>query len=267
MGRVQDKVVLVSGAARGIGANIAMRLAKEGAFLFVSDVLDEQAVQVVAEITNHGGRAEALHLDVTCEASWVAAVDHILTVCGKLDVLVNNAGMVLAQDFEAVSLEDWRTMVDVNMTSVFLGSKVCAPALRQAGRNSAGGSSIINLSSVSGLVAAPNDPLYAMTKGGVTLFTKSTAVTFANKGDPIRVNAIHPGFVETEMGKQMMVAQGQRLGVDDADQMRELAEQRHPIGRIGQTSDIANAALYLASDEAAFITGSSLVVDGGLTAL
>ena len=185
----------------------------------------------------------------------------------RQQTLVNNAGIVLARDFEEVGLEDWRNMVDVNMNSVFLGSKVCAPALRQAGHNSAGGSSIINISSVSGLVAAPNDPLYAMTKGGVTLFSKSTAIAFANKGDPIRVNAIHPGFVETEMGKQVIVAQGKRLGVDDVDQMRALAEQRHPMGRIGKTVDIANAALYLASDEAAFVTGSSLVVDGGLTAL
>ena len=267
MARMLDKVVLVSGAARGIGANIATRMAKEGAFVFVSDVLDDQATQVVNEIINDGGKAEMLHLDVTCEASWLAAVNHVLTLGGQLDVLVNNAGIVLARDFEEVSLEDWRNMVDVNMTSVFLGSKICAPALRQAGHNSAGGSSIINISSVSGLVAAPNDPLYAMTKGGVTLFSKSTAIAFANKGDPIRVNAIHPGFVETEMGKQVIMAQGQRLGVDDVDQMRALAEQRHPMGRIGKTVDIANAALYLASDEAAFVTGSSLVVDGGLTAL
>lgn len=262
---MQDKVVLVSGAARGIGAHIAARMASEGAFVFVSDILVEQATQVAADINTDGGKAEPLSLDVTCEASWQAAVDHILDACGKLDVLVNNAGMVLAQDFEAVSLADWQTMVDVNMTSVFLGSKVCAPALRQAGQNSAGGSSIINISSVAGLVAAPNDPLYAMTKGGVTLFTKSTAVTFANKGDPVRVNSIHPGFIETQMAEQVMAAQAKRMGVEDS-KMRALAEQRHPLGRLGQTSDIANAALYLASDEAAFVTGSNLVVDGGLTA-
>ena len=266
MGRMQDKVVLISGAARGIGAQIATRMASEGAFVFVSDILDDQAAEVAAKITADGGKAESLLLDVTRELSWQVAVDRVLNIAGKLDVLVNNAGMVLAQDFEAVSLEDWQTMVDVNMTSVFLGSKVCAPALKQAGHNSIGGSSIINISSVAGLVAAPNDPLYAMTKGGVTLFTKSTAITFANKGEPIRVNSIHPGFIDTQMGKQVMVAQAKRLGVDDANEMRALAEQRHPLGRLGKTSDIANAALYLASDEAAFITGSSLVVDGGLTA-
>lgn len=266
MGRMQGKVVLISGAARGIGAKIAARMASEGAFVFVSDILDDQAAQVAAEITADGGQARPLHLDVTRETSWQAAIGTVLEVRGKLDVLVNNAGIVLAQDFEEVSLEDWQTMVDVNMTSVFLGSKICAPALKQAGHNSVGGSSIINLSSVAGLVAAPNDPLYAMTKGGVTLFTKSTAVAFATKGEPIRVNSIHPGVIDTQMGEQVIVAQAKRLGVDDADEIRALTEQRHPLGRIGQTSDVANAALYLASDEAAFITGSSLVVDGGLTA-
>ena len=265
MGRMQDKVVLISGAARGIGAQIARRMASEGAVVFVSDILVEQAAEVAAAITADEGKAESLQLDVTSESSWQTAVDYVVSSAGKLDVLVNNAGLFLAQDFEDVSLQDWQRLVDVNMTSVFLGSKVCAPALRQAGRNSAG-SSIVNLSSIAGLVASPLDPLYGMTKGGVTLFTKATAVNFANKGDPIRVNCIHPGVIDTEMGGLFMAAQSKRLGIDDPNEIRTFTEQRHPLGRMGQTSDIANAALYLASDEAAFITGSSLVVDGGLTA-
>ncbi|MFT5259700.1 MAG: 3(or 17)beta-hydroxysteroid dehydrogenase [Saprospiraceae bacterium] len=259
-------MVLISGAARGIGAQTAQSMALEGAIVFIADILDEQSQKVAREINDHGDKAFALHLDVTDENSWQKVIDSVLESTGQLDVLVNNAGIVLAQNFEEASLQDWQKLVNVNMTSVFLGTKLCAPALRKSGHNSVGGSSIINLSSVLGLVAAPNDPLYSMTKGGVTLFTKSTAVTFANKGDPIRVNSIHPGVIETQMGEQVIAAQAKRLGITDANRVRELTAERHPIGRMGQTKDVANAALFWASDKAAFITGSNLVVDGGYTA-
>ena len=266
MNRLQDKVVLITGAARGIGAETARTMANEGATVFLADILDEQAAHTAAEISSNGGKAFPLHLDVTSESSWQKAVASLLNLAEKLDVLVNNAGMILAKDFEQVSLQEWHKMVDVNMTSIFLGTKLCASALRSAGKQSAVGSSIINLSSIAGLIAAPNDPLYSMTKGGVTVFTKSTAITFANKGDRIRVNSIHPGVIETQMGAQVIDAQAKRMGINDANEAQALTAQRHPLGRIGQTGDIANAAVYLASDESGFMTGSSMIIDGGLTA-
>ena len=147
-----------------------------------------------------------------------------------------------------------------------LGTKFCAPALREGAKHSEHGSAIVNLSSIVGLVGAPNDPLYAMTKGGVTLFTKSTALGFASKGDRIRVNSVHPGVVDTAMGDLAMGALANRLGVTDTDKARQLTIGRHPMGRIAETADVANAVLFLASDESAFMTGVSLPVDGGYTA-
>ena len=266
MKRLQNKIVLITGAARGIGAETARLMAKHGATVVVSDILIRQAEQVVTEINNAGGKAYVLELDVTSESSWKSAIQEIIDGNGKLDILVNNAGFLVAKGFEEVSLEEWQKLVDVNMTSVFLGTKVCAPALRESAKYSKQGSSIVNISSIAGMVAAPNDPLYAMTKGGVTIFTKSTAVAFANKGDRIRVNSVHPGVVDTEMGNLAIQAQAKRLGVADTVKVRKLSEDRHPLGRIGETSEIANAVVFLASDEAAFITGISMPVDGGYTA-
>ena len=266
MKRLQDKTALITGAARGIGAETARVLADSGAAVFIADILIDQARQVASQINDNGGKAFTIELDVTSENSWQSAINEVTNTAGNLDILVNNAGILLAKDFEEVSVEEWKTLADVNMTSVFLGTKICAPALRESGNRSPHGSAIVNLSSVAGLVAAPNDALYAMTKGGVTLFTKSTAVSFANKGDRIRVNAIHPGVIDTEMGDMAIAAQAKRLGITDTNKVRQLSADRHPVGRIGETSDVANAVLFLASDEAAFVTGASLAVDGGYTA-
>ena len=167
---------------------------------------------------------------------------------------------------EEAALEEWWKLVDANMTSVFLGTKMCAPALRESGKRSDHGSSIVNVSSIAGLVAAPNDPLYAMTKGGVTIFTKSTAICFAAQGDRIRVNSVHPGVVGTEMGELAIAAHARRLGITDPEKIRQASAERHPMGRIADARDIANAILFLASDEAAFMTGVSMPVDGGYTA-
>jgi 3(or 17)beta-hydroxysteroid dehydrogenase len=266
MSRLKQKLALVTGAGRGIGAEIARKMSNEGATVLVADINLDSAEKVANKITANIGNAMAIYLDVTVEDSWLQAIQKITDQFGSLDILVNNAGIVLCKDIEDATLEEWNQMVAVNMTSVFLGTRLCAPALRIASKQSLAGSSIINLSSVAGLVAAPNDALYAMTKGGVTLFTKSTAITFANKGDRIRVNAIHPGFIETEMADQVIQAQAQRLGETDHDRILKLAADRHPVGHIGQPSDIASGAVFLASDEAGFMTGSSLVIDGGYTA-
>ena len=264
--RLNNKTALVTGAANGIGEETARLLALNGATVFAADILADKAEEVAQCIKSDGGQATAIALDVSSESSWLDAIHQITTTTEKLDILVNNAGYFLGKSFEEASMEDWQKLVGVNMTSVFLGTKLCAPALRAASKESRHGSSIINLSSVAGLVAAPNDPLYGMTKGGVTMFTKSAAINFANQGDRIRVNSVHPGVVNTQMGDLAVAAQASRLGILDSDVIQKLSADRHPIGRVAEPSDIANAILFLASDDSAFMTGVNMPVDGGITA-
>ena len=266
MNRLDGKVALVSGAARGIGAETARRMAEAGAKVVVGDILEDRARETVKEIAAAGGKAEFVRLDVTSEASWTAAVDAATKQFGGLDILVNNAGMFLGRDFMEASLEDWHKLVAINMTGVFLGTKLCAPALHERGQKSRHGSAIVNLASVAGIVGSQLDPLYSMTKGGVTLFTKSTALAFGRKGWKIRVNSIHPGVIETDMGAQTFASRAQQLGSNDVDGARQTAVKQHPIGRIGVPEDIALGIVFLASDDAGFMTGSGMVVDGGLTA-
>ena len=266
MNRLDGKVALVSGAARGIGAETARRMAEAGAKVVVGDILEDRARETVKEITAAGGKAEFVRLDVTSEASWTAAVDAATKQFGGLDILVNNAGMFLGRDFMEASLEDWHKLVAINMTGVFLGTKLCAPALKARGQNSRHGSAIVNLASVAGIVGSQLDPLYSMTKGGVTLFTKSTALAFGRKGWKIRVNSIHPGVIETDMGAQTFASRAKQLGSNDVDGARQTAVKQHPIGRLGVPEDIALGIVFLASDDAGFMTGSGMVVDGGLTA-
>jgi len=154
----------------------------------------------------------------------------------------------------------------VNLTGVFLGTKLAVPALRDRGRTSPHGSAIVNLASVAGLVGSQLDPLYSMTKGGVTLFTKSAALELARKGYRIRVNSIHPGVIQTDMGEQTFVSRARNIGTNDVEAARQIALSSHPIGRLGLPNDIAKGIVFLASDDAAFMTGSSLVIDGGITA-
>jgi len=165
-----------------------------------------------------------------------------------------------------VSLAEWQRLCSVNLTGVFLGTKSALPALREAGRDSAQGSAIVNLSSVAGLVGSTQDPLYSLTKGGVTLFTKSAALEFARKGYRIRVNSVHPGTIETDMGDQVLVTRARNLGTNDIEAARRQVVARLPIGRMGTVTDIANGIVFAASDDAGFMTGASLVVDGGITA-
>src|SRR5207302_979598 len=168
-----------------------------------------------------------------------------------------------------IGAETARLMIEAGAkvaTGVFLGTKLALPALRESAQRSPQGSAIVNLSSVAGLVGSSGDPLYSMTKGGVTLFTKSSALEFARKGYRVRVNSIHPGTTETEMGDQVLVMRARNLGTNDIDEARRQALARLPIGRMGTVSDIAKGIVFLASDDAGFMTGSSLVVDGGITA-
>jgi NAD(P)-dependent dehydrogenase (short-subunit alcohol dehydrogenase family) len=263
MNRLDGKVALISGAARGIGGETARLMVEAGATVAIGDVLDERGRETARTL---GDAALYVHLDVTSEEDWNATVAAAVGRFGKLDILVNNAGLFLGKDIEAASLAEWERLCAVNLTGVFLGTKLCLPALRAAAQQSPHGSAIVNLASTAGLVGSTQDPLYSMTKGGVTLFTKSVALEFARKGYRIRVNSMHPGMTGTDMGDQVLVTRARNLGTNDVEAARRQVIERQPIGRIGTPNDIAKGIVFLASDDAAFMTGAGLVIDGGTTA-
>ncbi len=250
MGRMDGKVALISGGARGQGAAEARLFAQEGAKVVIGDLLDVDGIRVAAEIAELGGEAVYVHLDVTREEDWQSAVQAAVSAFGKLDVLVNNAGIWRRGRVEDTSVEDWDAVQNVNSKGVFLGTKAAIPEMRKAG-----GGSVINISSTAGLVGGPRSTAYTASKGAVRLFTKATAIQYAGEG--IRSNSIHPGPIDTEMIQQ--VWQGE-------DNSREESIARTPLGRVGTVDDIAYGALFLASDESSFMTGSELVIDGGSTA-
>jgi 3(or 17)beta-hydroxysteroid dehydrogenase len=266
MNRLDGKIAFISGAARGIGAATARLMVEAGAKVAIGDVLDERGDETARAIAGSDHAAIYQHLDVTREEEWEGAIAATVSRFGGLDILVNNAGLFLGKGIEEASLDEWHRLCAVNLTGVFLGTKLALPALRERARQSAHGSAIVNLASVAGLVGSQLDPLYSMTKGGVTLFTKSAALEFARKGYRVRVNSIHPGVIQTDMGDQTFVSRARNLGTNDVDAVRDMALKTHPIGRLGVPEDIAKGILYLASDDSAFMTGAGLVVDGGLTA-
>ena len=257
MNRLDGKVAFLSGAARGIGAETAKLMVSAGAKVAIGDVLDERGRQTAKEI---GESAIYVHLDVTSEASWAEAMDATAKRFGKIDVLVNNAGIFNGKGVEEASLDDWHRLVAVNLTGVVLGTRAALPYLKKTKGN------IVNLASIAGLVGSQLDPLYSLTKGGVTLFTKSTALEFGRKGYGIRVNSIHPGLIETDMGEKTFVMRAQQQGTNDTEKARQATLGLHPIGRLGVAADIAKGIVFLASDDASFMTGAGLVVDGGWTA-
>ena len=250
MGRMDGKVALISGGARGQGAAEARIFAQEGAKVVIGDLLDAEGTRVAAEIAESGGDALFVHLDVTHEEDWRSAIGAAVSSFGKLDVLVNNAGIWRGGRVEETTVEDWDTILDVNAKGVFLGTKLAIPEMRKAG-----GGSIINISSTAGLVGSPRSSAYTASKGAVRLFTKATAVQYAKEG--IRANSIHPGPIDTTMIQQVWQGDAQN---------REEAIARTPLGRIGTPEDIAYGVLFLASNESSFMTGSELVIDGGSTA-
>lgn len=257
MNRLDGKVAFLSGAARGIGGAAAALMAQAGAKVVIGDVLDERGRQTARAI---GDGAIYVNLDVTSEASWAAAMDATIARFGKLDVLVNNAGIFNGKGVEEASLDDWHKLVAVNLTGVVLGTRAALPHLKKTRGN------IVNLASIAGLVGSQLDPLYSLTKGGVTLFTKSTALEFGRKGYGIRVNSIHPGVIETDMGQKTFVMRAAQVGTNDTEQARKTTLGLHPIGRLGVAEDVAKGIVFLASDDASFMTGAGLVVDGGWTA-
>ena len=248
--RLEGKVAIVTGGARGQGATEARMFAQEGAKVVIGDVRDELGMQVEAEIRELGGEAVYLHLDVTSQDDWDRAIQTAEDQFGKVDVLVNNAAIVLRKNIEETTSEDWDSIMEVNAKGVFLGTRAAIPAMRRAG-----GGSIINISSISGLVSI-GPPAYIATKGAVRLFTKSTAIQHA--ADNIRANSIHPGSVDTDMRRDGLTNQSEEEIQARVDQI--------PLGRVGTTEDISYGALFLASDESSFMTGSELVIDGGYTA-
>lgn len=266
MNRLDGKVAFLSGAARGIGGAAAVLMAQVGAKVVIGDVLEERGRQTVRDIEKAGGQALFVPVDVTQEASWAAAMDATVKAYGKLDILVNNAGIFVGKGVEDASMEEWHRLVAVNLTGVVLGTRAALPHLKAAAKSAPHGSAIVNLASVAGLVGSQLDPLYSLTKGGVTLFTKSTALEFGRKGYGIRVNSIHPGVIDTDMGQQTFVMRAQALGTNDSEATRKVSTGMHPIGRLGVADDIAKGIVFLASDDAAFMTGAGLVVDGGYTA-
>ena len=250
MARLEGKVALISGGARGQGAVEARMFAEEGASVVIGDILDDQGRQTEAELQELGYNVTYVHLDVTSESDWAAAVQAAVDTYGKLDVLLNNAGILIRKNIEETTEDDWDRIFAVNAKGVFLGTKAAIPAMRDAG-----GGSIINISSTAGLVGSPNGSAsYTATKGAVRLFTKSTAIQHAREG--IRCNSTHPGPIETDMIADTL---------NDPANMA-LRMQRLPLGRVGKPSEIAYGAIYLASDESSFVTGSEVVIDGGTTA-
>jgi 3(or 17)beta-hydroxysteroid dehydrogenase len=266
MNRLDGKIAFLSGAARGIGGESAKLMASVGAKVAIGDVLEERGRQTVREIEASGGQAMFIPLDVTSETSWAGAMDATIKKFGGLDILVNNAGIFVGKGVEDASMDDWHRLVAVNLTGVVLGTRAALPHLKVNARQSAHGAAIVNLASIAGLVGSQLDPLYSLTKGGVTLFTKSTALEFGRKGYKIRVNSIHPGLIETDMGQQTFVMRAKQVGTNDTEKAREATLALHPIGRLGMASDIAKGIVFLASDDAGFMTGAGLVVDGGWTA-
>lgn len=248
--RLHDKVALITGGGAGIGAEIAKRFAAEGATVLIGD-LDAGAAERMAESVRHaGGRARSVALDVTSEAHWKAALVGIRKAEGGLDILVNNAGITKRIPITDMSMEDFEAIMAVNVRGVFLGIKHSLPLMKERG-----GGAIVNVSSICGLVGHKyTNETYTTSKGAVTLLTKSVAVRYAQ--DNIRCNSIHPGTVDTPMVQQLF---------KDPEKKRERLDEV-PLGRLATALDVANAALFLASDEASFITGVALPVDGGLTA-
>jgi NAD(P)-dependent dehydrogenase (short-subunit alcohol dehydrogenase family) len=256
MGRVENKVALITGGAMGIGRACAERLAAEGALVVITDVVDEIGMATAEAISSDGGSATYLHHDVTDEAQWVAVLKQVLELHERLDILVNNAGIALRVPVFEMSLADFHKQNAVNLDGVFLGLKHGIPIIAANG-----GGSVINVSSVAGLRAAPGLSAYAMTKGGVRLLSKSVAAECTNLANGVRVNSIHPGIIETAIWQKMATASGEnQTEVDD------IAAAAVPGGILGKALDIANGVLYLASDESRYVNASELVVDHGFSA-
>ncbi len=252
MGRLEGKTALVTGAASGIGLQTSIRLAEEGARVMMTDINLEKVRQQAEKID---ANAAFLKLDITEEEEWISVLDETVKRFDRLDILVNSAGMVLIADVEQITLEDWRKVHAVNLDGTFLGCKHGVRVMKEFGAGS-----IINLSSVSGMIGGFNLAAYNSSKGAVRMLTKSVALHCARAGYGIRCNSIHPTFIETPMLESMI------LDSPDPEKARQTLVRQVPLRRIGKPDDVANMIVYLASDESTFVTGTEMVIDGGVIA-
>jgi NAD(P)-dependent dehydrogenase (short-subunit alcohol dehydrogenase family) len=260
-GRVEGKIALVTGAAQGLGEATARMLAREGARVVVTDINSEGATRVAQSINTHSDdKAMALALDVTREDQWASAIEETTRRVGGLHVLVNNAGIGLTKDFETITLEEWRHVHAIDLDGVFLGCKHAIPLIAKTVEATGLGGSIVNISSISGIIAGHNMAAYNSAKAAVRHLSKSVALHCAKRGNGIRCNSVHPVFIATPILDGLV----QRLGPREA--YAKLGRQI-PLGHIGEPEDIAYAVLYLASDESKFVTGAELKVDGGISAM
>ncbi len=254
MGRVDGKVAIVTGGALGIGRAASLLLAKQGAAVAVTDVLDKEGRQLVDEIKRAKGKAQFWHLDVSKESEVEKVFADVAKTFGKIDILVNNAGIAgVSKPTHEITEGEWDRVQAVNVKGVFFCTKHAVPFMQKAG-----GGSIVNLSSIYGLVSAPDVPPYHASKGAVRLMTKTDALFYAQ--DKIRVNSVHPGFIWTPMVEKYLQSTG------NVEEGKKMLKSLHPLGHIGEPDDIAYGILYLACDESKFVTGSELVIDGGYTA-
>ena len=252
MGRLEGKTALVTGAASGIGLQTSIRLAEEGALVMMTDINHEEVLQ---QAEKPGTNATFLKLDITEEEEWISVLDETMKRFDRLDILVNSAGMVLIADVEQITLEEWRKVHAVNLDGTFLGCKYGVRVMKEFGAGS-----IINLSSVSGMIGGFNLAAYNSSKGAVRMLTKSVALHCARAGYGIRCNSIHPTFIETPMLESMI------RDSPDPEKARQTLVRQVPLRRIGKPDDVANMIVYLASDESTFVTGTEMVIDGGVIA-
>ena len=257
MNRITDKICLVTGGANGLGEATSRLLAEEGGTIILTDIDETRGETLVQEIRDSGAQALFIRHDVTSEDDWENVFAKVIEHCGKLDVLVNNAGGGTYNDVETLSLKDWKNIIALNLDSTFMGTQMAIKSMKETG-----GGSIINMSSVGGLVGSPNLVAYSAAKAGVKLFSKSVALHCGQNNYNIRVNTVHPGLIKTESGMEM-ASKATGMSVEDAE---TAFATMHPIGRIGKPIEIANMVLFLASDESSFATGGEFIVDGGYTA-
>jgi NAD(P)-dependent dehydrogenase (short-subunit alcohol dehydrogenase family) len=253
--RFSQRAAIVTGGARGIGAAAARRLAQEGAAVLIADVLDDEGQALAEELRRMDQRAVYEHLDVSEEAEWRRAIDSATGAVGRLDVLVNNAGIARMEDVEAETLAGYQRLIAVNQTGTWLGMKAAAPELRKSGAGS-----IVNVASIYGTVGGTGTSIaYHASKGAVRLMTKNAAIRYAK--EKVRVNSVHPGFIDTPMVTPFVTGDS-----PEAKEMRAVIERGTPMGRVGTAYEVAAVIAFLASDDASYMTGSEVYVDGGWTA-